>query len=615
VTAPANKDQAGFSSAGASDHEPDKRPLDRELIRRLFQATRPYALKRNLLFGLVLLRALQMPALGFTAAAIINGPISARDLPGTVEATLGFFLLALFTMVTMFFRMRLALELGECVVYDLRQQLFTHLQQMSMRFYDKTKLGRIISRFVSDLENVRLGVQDVFFISVVQLGQMLIAAALMFYTDAALFTVVFVLAPVLWLIDRYFRVRLSQVYRRIQESMSRITVTLAEAVNGMRVTQSFVRQEKNASLFRDLVEDHSRHHLQAGRLTGVFLPLLEFNNQFFLAVLLVLSGYFALLGGWMGELTPAQQGEKIAALVVFFFVVPYFFGPIATLGRMYNQALTSMAGAERVFRILDLEPEQLDLPGAVELPAIRGRVEFKKVSFAYDPGKPVLKQVSFTAEPGQLIALVGRTGSGKTTLANLICKFYLPTTGQLLIDNYDIREVETKSLARQLGVVLQQHFLFTGTVIDNIRMGRPQASDAQVMAAAEQLGCLDLLEALPKGFYTPVGESGSGLSLGQRQLVCFTRAMLTDPRILILDEATSAVDAVTEARIQQALSVLLKNRTSFVVAHRLSTIRHADKVLVLNHGQIIERGSHTQLLTMGGAYANLYRQFIRASAG
>jgi ATP-binding cassette subfamily B protein len=301
----------------------------------------------------------------------------------------------------------------------------------------------------------------------------------------------------------------------------------------------------------------------------------------------------------------------VGNLILFFFLSNQFFHPIQVLGNMYNSALTAMAGAERVFHLLDTPPAWQDPPDAQPLPTIEGRVEFQGVSFSYDPGKPVLHDVSFTATPGQLVALVGHTGSGKSTIANLIAKFYQPDSGQILIDGHDLAHTVSASLHRQLGIVWQQNFLFTGTVLDNIRIGRPEATDDECRQACRDLGCLDLLEALPQGLSTLVGERGIGLSLGQRQLVCFARAMAAHPRIVILDEATSSVDTLTEHRVQQALERLLAGRTSFVVAHRLSTIRHADLVLVLADGRIVERGTHTSLLAAGGVYAGLYRQFTR----
>jgi ATP-binding cassette subfamily B protein len=291
-----------------------------------------------------------------------------------------------------------------------------------------------------------------------------------------------------------------------------------------------------------------------------------------------------------------------------------FFSPISNLGTQYNQALTAMAGAERLFKLLDSPPEWADLPNAVDLPRMRGRVEFQNVRFAYDPERPVLRDIDFVAEPGQTIALVGHTGSGKTTIINLIAKFYLPSSGRLMIDDYEIRDITADSLHRQLGIVVQQNFLFTGTVADNIRVGKPDATDAEILNVLHRLDCEDLLEALPDGLHSAIGERGVGISSGQKQLVCFARALLADPRILILDEATSSVDSMTEARIQRALEVLLAGRTAFVVAHRLSTIRNADQVLVLDHGRIVERGTHNELIAADGVYARLYRRFAESTA-
>ena len=289
-----------------------------------------------------------------------------------------------------------------------------------------------------------------------------------------------------------------------------------------------------------------------------------------------------------------------------------FFSPIQALANQYNAALAAMAGAERVFAVLDSKPEWTDPTDALTLPEITGRIELRDISFGYDPANPVLHNVSFVAEPGETIALVGHTGSGKSSIINLIAKFYLPTSGSILIDGHDIRGLDSESLHRQMGIVLQENFLFTGTVLDNIRISRPTATRDEVVKAAKLLDCLDLIAALPEGFNTVVGERGSGISLGQRQLICFTRAMLANPRILILDEATSSVDTMTELRIQRALRCLLADRTSFVVAHRLSTIRFADHVLVLDRGRIAESGTHEELLGKGSVYTELYREFSKA---
>jgi ATP-binding cassette subfamily B protein len=434
---------------------------------------------------------------------------------------------------------------------------------------------------------------------------MLTAGLLMLYYDGALFSIVVAMSPVLWVLNRFFRRKLSTSYRIVQESFSRLTATLAESINGVRVTQAFVRQETNAGLFKDLLDAHGNTVMRAVRVEGMLMPLLELNSQVFLAALLLVGGYRVL--------SPDIQMPP-GDLIRFFFLANVFFSPIQILGNQYNQALTAMAGAERVFGLLDRPPDWQDAPEAQPLPPIRGRVELRGITFGYEPDRMVLRDVDLIAHPGETIALVGRTGSGKSSIINLVARFYLPQQGRVLIDGHDTRLITGDSLHHQMGIVLQQNFLFTGTIKDNIRVGQPGASDADVVAALRGLDCLDLLTSLPAGLDTEVGERGASLSLGQRQVVCFARALLADPRIVILDEATSSVDSLTELRIQRALARLLAGRTSFVVAHRLSTIRNADQILVLDDGRIVQRGTHDELLAAGGEYAHLVEQFSRGAA-
>ncbi len=588
------------------DREADWAPLSARLIKRMFTYTRPYRARRNWLFVLTFARGLQLPALAWMIGQTINGPIAGQDLRGIYWHTGIYFGLVLTMLVTLHYRQRLALELGEAVAHDMRLELFRKLLGVPMSFFNRTKFGRIISRMTSDIDSVRVAVQDVAFVVTIQAVQMTVAAGLMAWYNWKLFSLMLVFVPVIWVVNQRYRSEASHQLRKLQETWSRLSSTLAESVGGVRVTQAFVRQEINAGFFRKLVNLHGENNVGVARASAVFIPLLQMKSQLFLGATALLSAYGALR--WHGWLH-----MEVGDLVMFFFLANFFFDPVQVIGNQYNQALSAMAGAERYFRMIDAEPEWRDRATATALPPIRGRVEFERVNFAYEPGRPVLTDVSFVAEPGQTVALVGHTGSGKTTIAGLLQKFYLPASGRVLVDGRDLAEATSESLHGQMGSVQQNNFLFAGTVLENIRLARPEATVEEAKRALAALDCLDLLEALPKGLETQVGEKSAALSLGQRQLICFARALLVDPRIVVLDEATSAIDSVTEARLQRALEVLLRGRTSFVVAHRLSTIRNANLVLVLENGQIVERGTHATLVSAGGVYARLHQEFVRGS--
>ncbi len=585
------------------EEEPDRLPLRWSTITRLFAFTAPHRRMRNTLLALCVFRALALPGLAWFVGAIIRGPVAAGDGAATLRDLALFGLLFVLADVVLYWRVRLAHQIGENVLRDLRDRLMAHLLTQPLSFFQARRHGSLISRMVSDIEAMRNGIQNNFFITFVSLGQMAVAAALMCWANPRLFLVLLAIVPCLLLVHGFFRGKILHASRVQQETFSRVTSALAETVQGIRVTQGFAREDTNAGIFTRLVRSLAGNVVRTASLTSLYLPLLELNAQGFMAALIGVGGWAALSGA----------GTGLGDLVTFFFLADLFFSPITIIGTQLSEATLAMAGAERYFRLLDTPPAWTDKPAAKDCPPLRGRVEFREVGFAYVPDRPVLHGISFVAEPGQVIALVGHTGSGKSTIVGLLAKFQLPAAGVILADGHDLADIRQETLRRQMGFVFQQNFLFAGTIADNVRAARPDATDEEVRQAFRDLDCLDLIEALPEGIDTPCSEKGRGLSMGQQQLVAFARALLADPRILVLDEATSAVDTLTEARLQVALHRLMKGRTCFVVAHRLSTIRRADCVLVLAAGRIVERGTHEALVAASGVYAGLHRDFLSAT--
>ncbi len=498
--------------------------------------------------------------------------------------------------------------IGQKVLFNLRRAVFRHLQSLSMNYYDKTRFGRILTRGTSDIDTMANFIVWGANTLVSNIMMMMIAATIIILMDWRIALAVLWLGPVLYVMNLIYRKKVGGAWRRVRETYTRLSTNLAENISGMRVVTAFNRQYENLDVFNDLQAANTANNMRAALINGVYQPLLGIVGFLGKVIILIFGAYLVL----HTAAEPASQRFAVGKLIALYIYWDWFMGPVINFGNFYNDTMMAMACAERVQTLLAEKPQVADMPQAVQLPSIRGEVRFEHVHFAYDPDKPVLDDIDFHVQPGQNVALVGHTGCGKSTIVSLICRFYLPIKGRILIDGHDLRHVIGDSLHRQMGIVAQSNYLFTGTVLENIRYARPDATEEEVYEAARQLNCYDMIMKFQDGFQTAVAERGASMSLGQRQLICFARAFLANPRILLLDEATSAVDTHTELLIQQAMAKLVTNRTTFIVAHRLSTVVGADLVLVLDHGRIIERGTHQSLLNRNGRYAELYREFTGA---
>ena len=497
-----------------------------------------------------------------------------------------------------------AIRAGQGAMNDLRLRVFEHIQHLSLNYFDQTHQGRILNRADGDIEALdrilTWGANQLLASALTLAG----VSALMLRYDWRLCLAVSTVLPPLIIATMLFHKHGMEAHRGMRRVSSRITALLAECVTGVRVIQAYSREETNLARFRGVHDEYGQRVLVAAKVFHTYMPFVGLLSGTGTAIILGYGGHLVL-----------QRQITVGELAAFVFYLGMFFGPIQSMGDLYNAILSTAASAERIFQLLDTQPQIRDQSNAVALSRIQGHVVFEDVWLRYDTTPAdqwILKGISFSAPAGKTIALVGSTGSGKTSIISLLMRFYEPQRGRIILDGYNIAEATLDSLHQQVGIVTQDNFLFTGTVLDNLKFGRPGATDDEVIAAAGKLGTHAMIEKLKDGYQTKVTERGANFSAGERQLLCFTRAMVAEPRILILDEATSAVDPQTELTIQNALEKLFEHRTSFVIAHRLSTIRHAHRILVLQHGEIAEAGTHSELISRGGIYAGLHEEFVRA---
>jgi len=575
--------------------------LSLKTLGRILAQTRPHRRWVILILVATAIVSFQDAFFTFLSKRLIDEGIVAGDAQAVTRIATTYAAVLASQAVAVFLLIFLAGVLGERVQYDLRKKMFDHLQQLSFAYYDRTPVGWLMARVTSDSERIAQLVTWGILDSTWGLLNIATAMTFMLVINWRLALMVLTILPLLLIIAAQFQKRILGEFRLVRRANARITAAYNENITGVRVVKALGREQANLAEFGQLSSAMYRSSFRAAWLSALFLPAVQMVSAF-------------ALGGvvWLGGLQATVGGVSVGGIQAFVGYITLMLWPIQDLARVYAELQHAIASAERVFGLIDSAPEVVNRPGAIDPGTIRGRIEFEHVDFAYEEGKPVLSDFNLTIEPGETLALVGPTGGGKSTIVNLICRFYEPRRGTIRIDGRDYTELSLQALQSRLGVVLQTPHLFSGTVRENIRYGRLSASDDEAEAAAQLAGAHDFISRLDQGYEAQVGEGGNLLSVGQRQLISLARAALAAPEIFIMDEATSSVDTLTESMIQRGMEQLTRGRTSFIIAHRLSTIRRADRILVIDGGAIVEMGSHAELLRRKGRYYNLYtRQFRR----
>jgi ATP-binding cassette subfamily B protein len=572
-------------------------------LRELFALVRPYKWRVALMLLAMTVAIAASLAPPYLAKVAIDSGIIAKDF-ATLELVVVLYLAsALILWGATYVQVYMTSWVGQKVLQDLRLTLFDHLQKQSSGFYSRRKTGVLVSRLTNDVEALDQLVSNgamTLFSSVITLVAMIV---ILLFQSVPLALACFAVFPLVALASFVFRVTSTDVYRETRERIGTVTAYLQETISGVSVVRAYGREERHVSEFTELSENNRDANMKSVYLNAAYFPAIEFLSAVTMAVILLFGGYLVLEGN-----------IEVGVLVLFAGYMQNFFDPIQQLSQLYTTYQSGMAALDKIFDLLAEEPDVTDLPGAPELGPVRGAVSFEGVWFSYaenamdDPDNAVwaLKGIDLAINPGETVALVGATGAGKSTFAKLVPRFYDPQKGRVLVDGHDLASIDSRSLRKQLGYVPQEGYLFSGSIAENIEFGHPGATREQIEGAARSVGAYDLIADLPDGFDTIVGERGSHLSAGQRQLVAFARALIAEPRLLILDEATASVDVNTEMRIEDGLRRLLAGRTAIVIAHRLSTIINASRIAVLEGGEIVELGSHDDLVAAGGHYAQLY---------